>query len=93
MVYEIEHIKQEIKDCGGGIKGARCIAKLAIKVEQDVTNLPTEIEKAATETALAIAKLQPKVKSCAADAASSCHSEGQSIFNTISTCIKSKTVV
>lgn len=86
----MENIKQEIKDCGGGFKGAKCLAKLAVKIEQDVTSLPQEIELAATETALAIAKLQPKVKSCATDAAANCQSTGQQQFNSIAACINSK---
>lgn len=86
----MENVKKEIKDCGGGIKGAKCLAKLAVKIDRDITDLPHEIELAATETALAIAKLQPKVKSCASDAASNCKSTGQQLFNTIATCIKSK---
>lgn len=86
----MENIKQEIKDCGGGFKGAKCLAKLAVKIEQDVTTLPQKIEVAATETALAIAKLQPKVKSCASDAASNCASTGQQLYNTIVLCINSK---
>lgn len=90
LVSEIENIKQEIKDCGGGIKGAKCLAKLAIKIEKDVTNLPTEIEAAAAETALAIAKLQPKLKNCASDAENGCTTNGQAVYNTISTCISGK---
>lgn len=90
IVSEIENIKQEVKNCGGGPKGVKCLAKLAIKIEQDVTNLPTQIEAAAAETVLAIAKLQPKVKSCASDAGSNCVSDEQKLFDTISTCIKSK---
>lgn len=90
LVSEIENIKQEIKDCGGGLKGAKCLAKLAIKVEKDITNLPTEIEAAAAETALAIAKLQPKLKDCASDAENGCTTNGQAVYNTISTCISGK---
>lgn len=92
LVSEIENIKQEIKDCGGGIKGAKCLAKLAIKIEQDVTNLPNQIEAAAAETVLAIAKLQPRVKNCASDAASTCVAEEQKLFGVISTCIKTKII-
>lgn len=90
LVSEIENIKQEIKDCGHGIKAAKCLAKLAIKIEQAVTTLPQQIETAAAETALAIAKLQPKVKQCASDADANCVADEQKLFTTISSCIKTK---
>lgn len=90
LVNEIENIKQEIKDCGHGFKAVKCLAKLAIKIEKDITSLPDQIEVAGVQTALAIAKLQPRVKNCASDSASKCGIDGQNLFNIISNCIKSK---
>ncbi|KAJ8920380.1 hypothetical protein NQ315_005246 [Exocentrus adspersus] len=90
IVNEVENIKQEIKDCGHGLKAVKCIAKLAVKIEKDITSLPTKIETDIAATVVMIAQLEQKVNSCASDNVSKSKSEGDAVVAAVTTCVAGK---
>ncbi|KAJ8920379.1 hypothetical protein NQ315_005245 [Exocentrus adspersus] len=90
IVDELENLKKEIKDCGSGVKAVKCLAKLAVKIEQDITTLPTKIETDIAATVVLIAQLEQKVNSCASDNVSKSQSDGDAIVAAITTCVAGK---
>ncbi|CAH1998564.1 unnamed protein product [Acanthoscelides obtectus] len=87
IVSDVENIRQEIKDCGHGWKAAKCIAKLAVRIEKEITNLPTIIEGDVVATAARIAQLDPKLKGCATDKVNEARTQGQTLLDTIKQCV------
>ncbi|KAJ8983209.1 hypothetical protein NQ317_016430 [Molorchus minor] len=92
VVNEIENIKQEIKDCGSGLKAVKCLAKLAIKIEEDITSLPTKIEADAAATVVLISQLEDKIKDCASSKVDECESQGEQIVATVAACVATKII-
>ncbi|XP_018579270.1 uncharacterized protein LOC108917248 [Anoplophora glabripennis] len=92
VVEEVENIKQEIKDCGHGLKAVKCLAKLALQIEKDITSLPTKIEADVAATVALIAQLEDKVKECASTKVDECESEGEKTLAIIAACVASKII-
>ncbi|KAJ8983207.1 hypothetical protein NQ317_016428 [Molorchus minor] len=90
IVNEVENIRQEIKDCGHGFSSIKCLAKLAIKIEQDVTTLPTKIEADVAATVVLITQLEEKIKDCASGKVSECESQGEAIVERVAACVAAK---
>ncbi|KAJ8983205.1 hypothetical protein NQ317_016426 [Molorchus minor] len=86
IVDEVENLKQEIKDCGHGFHAVKCLAKLAIKIEKDITTLPAKIEADIAATAVLITKLKEKVKDCASKKVDRCENDGKKILESIAAC-------
>ncbi|KAJ8955027.1 hypothetical protein NQ318_000459 [Aromia moschata] len=92
IVNEVENIRQEIKDCGSGLKAVKCLAKLAIKIEEDVTSLPTKIEADVAATVLLITQLEDRIKECASSKVDECESQGEKIVENVSVCVATKII-
>lgn len=92
VVSEIENIRQEIKDCGHGLKAVKCLAKLAIKIEEDITTLPAKIEADVAATVVLITQLEEKVKNCASTKVDECESQGEKILANIAACVATKII-
>ncbi|CAH1119278.1 unnamed protein product [Phaedon cochleariae] len=92
VVDDIENIKQEVKDCGHGLKAVKCLAKLAAKIEKDITTLPAKIEADAVATAALITQLVPNIEKCASDKTSALENEGEEILKKIGVCVATKIV-
>lgn len=89
---EIENVKQEIKDCGHGFHAVKCLAKLAVRIERDITTLPTKIEVDATATVALIANLDKEVEKCASDKMDQCENDGKKILESIAACVAQKII-
>nr|CAI5817861.1 unnamed protein product [Callosobruchus analis] len=87
IVSDVENIRQEIKDCGHGFKAVKCIAKLAARIEREITSLPTTIEADVVATAAKLAQLDPKLKDCVNDKVNDARTQGQAILHTIKQCV------
>ncbi|KAG5892091.1 hypothetical protein JTB14_011991 [Gonioctena quinquepunctata] len=92
IVDDVENIKQEIKDCGHGFKSVKCLAKLALKIEGEITSLPTEIEVDVAATVALIAQLDEQIEKCASDKTDECESEGEALVEKISVCVAAKII-
>ncbi|XP_018579228.1 golgin subfamily A member 5-like [Anoplophora glabripennis] len=92
IVDEVENIKQEIKDCGHGFHAVKCIAKLAVRIEKDITTLPTRIEADVTATVALISNLDKEVKKCASNKVDQCENDGKKILEVIAACVAKKII-
>ncbi|KAJ8937476.1 hypothetical protein NQ314_011865, partial [Rhamnusium bicolor] len=92
VVEEIENIKSSIKKCGHGIKSIKCLAKLALRIEKDITTLPTKIQADVAATVLLISKLKEQVQKCASSKVDKCEKDGKEILETIGLCVGKKII-
>ncbi|KAJ8920378.1 hypothetical protein NQ315_005244 [Exocentrus adspersus] len=92
IVDEVENIKKEIKDCGHGIHAVKCIAKLAARIEKDITSLPTRIEADVTASVALISQLDKEVEKCASDKVEKCENDGKKILESIAACVAGKLI-
>lgn len=65
VVSDVINIEAEIENCGVGVKSVVCLAKLAVKIEEDIVRLPVQVEKDAVRVVDIVENFVPKIKSCA----------------------------
>ncbi|KAJ8918068.1 hypothetical protein NQ315_011525 [Exocentrus adspersus] len=91
-VNEVANMEQEIKDCGGGLKSVKCLAKLAIKIEEDIVALPKQITDDVDKAVSLIEEIDTRIEDCASDKVDKLESDGGKLLLTISECVAKKLI-
>lgn len=92
VVNEITDIEQEIKDCGHGLSSVKCLAKLAIKIEEDIVSLPKKITDDVDKAESLIEEIDTRIEDCASGKVDELESEGGKLLLTISECVAKKII-
>lgn len=89
---EVLTSKKAAEQCVKNKKSAVCLAKLVIKIDEDITKLPIEIAKDAKDVENAVAYLKPNVVKCGTESIYYCTYEGQTLLNQINKCVLNKII-
>nr|CAH7767182.1 unnamed protein product [Callosobruchus chinensis] len=89
---DVATIRQEAKKCGHGFKAIKCIAKLLIKVEEEVVALPKQLKDAVKNVVDLVENLKPRIQACASQKVDEVEAQGKKILEEISICVARKLI-
>lgn len=85
-------MKKSASECLKNKNSAVCLAKLAVKIAEDVTVLPAEIVKDGKTVLDLVKHIKPEITKCGSDAVSTCKNQGQALLSKISKCVENKII-
>ncbi|CAH1975210.1 unnamed protein product [Acanthoscelides obtectus] len=89
---DVATIKAEVKKCGHGWKAIKCIAKLLIKVEEEIVELPKNLHDAVSKVVDLVENIKPRIQDCASQKVDEVESQGKKILEDIGLCVAKKLI-